>query len=71
MKAEKPQDERLAYRVSEWANRTGLGRSTVEALVADGTIRTVKVRGSVLIPRSVSEELLTPHQGGESPEVTQ
>ena len=70
MKAAETQDERPVYRVSEWAKATGLGRSTVEALVADGTIPTCKVRGSVLIPKTVSDALLSP-QGGESPEVTQ
>ena len=38
--------------VAEFARRAGLGRSTAYLAVADGTLRTVKVRGRRLVPAS-------------------
>lgn len=38
--------------VAEFARRAGLGRSTAYLLVADGTVRSVKVRGRRIVPAS-------------------
>jgi excisionase family DNA binding protein len=38
--------------VAEFARRAGLGRSSAYLAVADGSLRTVKVRGRRLVPAS-------------------
>lgn len=46
--------------VAEFARRAGLGRSTAYLLVADATIRSVRVRGRRLIPASEIGRLAAP-----------
>ncbi|MCJ2035753.1 excisionase family DNA-binding protein [Methylobacterium sp. J-068] len=42
--------EKLAYTISEALYATGLGRTTLYALVADKKLRTIKVGSRTLIP---------------------
>ena len=50
--------EKLTYSVPEMAQALGISKSNAYALVADGLIRSVRLRGRVLIPRDVVRELL-------------
>ncbi len=52
------QTEKDAYSKKEAASRLGLGAMTLHRLTKDGTIRTVKAGGRVLIPRSELERFL-------------
>jgi len=61
---------RLAFRESELMDLLPLGESTIASLVADGSIRSVKIRGSRLIPADVLADLLTP-EGGDVAEQVQ
>ena len=60
--------ERLAYREGELVDMLGLGESTVASLIADGTIPSVKIRGSRLVSADVLDSLLTP--GGDDSQVS-
>jgi excisionase family DNA binding protein len=44
--------EKLAYRVSEAVEATGIGRSKLYLLIKQGRLRTVKVGSITLIPAS-------------------
>jgi excisionase family DNA binding protein len=52
-------NEPLAYRVNEFCRVVGLGRTTVYALIADGTLATVKIGGRRLVPRDAALALLS------------
>ena len=53
-------NEPLAYRVNEFfVALSGLGRTTVYALIADGTLATVKIGGRRLVPRDAALALLS------------
>ena len=54
------QTQKDAYSKKETAERLGLGMMTLHRLTKDGTIRTVRARGRVLIPRTELERFLTP-----------
>ena len=56
-------NEPLAYRVNEFCRVVGLGRTTVYALIADGTLATVKIGGRRLVPRDAALALLS--KGGK------
>ena len=55
---EKAQTEKRAYRVNEAVAAYRLSRSTLYKLMAEGTLRTVKVAGRRLIPRDAMEALI-------------
>ena len=44
--------EKLAYRVSEAVQATGIGRSMLYVMIKQGRLRTVKVGSVTLIPAS-------------------
>jgi excisionase family DNA binding protein len=50
-------DEKRAYRVNEAVAAYRLSRSTLYKLIAEGTLRTVKIAGRRLIPRDAIEAL--------------
>ena len=50
--------ERLAYNVSEAANITGLGRTTLFALIRDGRLPSRKICNRRLIRKTDLEQLL-------------
>jgi excisionase family DNA binding protein len=52
----KPDDKR-AYRINEAVAVYRLSRSTLYKLIANGTLRTVKIAGRRLIPRDAIEAL--------------
>ena len=54
------QTQKDAYSKKETAERLGLGMMTLHRLTKDGTIRTVRAGGRVLIPRTELERFLTP-----------
>ena len=54
---------KLAYSPAEAAEATGLGQTTIYALLKSGRLRRVKIGRSTLIPRSSILELL-----GEAPD---
>jgi excisionase family DNA binding protein len=54
----KPKVERLAYSVAEAADALGMAESTVRDRIKDGTIRTARIGGRVLIHRSELDRLL-------------
>lgn len=56
--------ERLAYRAPEVAKLLGVSRTTVFAWVKDGTIPSIRVGGTVMIPRSGLEEWLARQTNG-------
>jgi excisionase family DNA binding protein len=51
-------NEPLAYRVNEFCRVVGLGRTTVYALIGDGTLATVKIGNRRLIPRQAALALI-------------
>ncbi len=51
-------DKRLTWRISEVLEVTGLGHTTVKELIADGTLRSTKVRGVRLIHDDSLRQLL-------------
>ena len=53
----KPDDKR-ALRVNEAAAQYGMSRSTIYKIMAEGTLRTVKIGGRRLIPRDALEALI-------------
>ena len=50
--------DKLAYRIPEAVEATGIGRSTLYELIRDGELKTTKIRGRTLIERSELEALL-------------
>jgi len=55
-------NEPLAYRVNEFCQVVGLGRTTVYALIAEGKLSTIKIGGRRLIPREAALALIA--EGG-------
>jgi excisionase family DNA binding protein len=53
-----PIDERDATDVNTTAFLLGVSRRTIYSLIADGTLRTIKIRRRRLVPRSERERLL-------------
>lgn len=51
--------EPLSYTVSAAVRATGIGRSTIFAMLADGRLERVKVGKKTLIPRASLEALVT------------
>ena len=51
-------DEKRALRVNEAAAQYGISRSTIYKIMAEGTLRTVKIGGRRLIPRDALEALI-------------
>ena len=51
-------DEKRALRVNEAAAQYGMSRSTIYKIMAEGTLRTVKIGGRRLIPRDALEALI-------------
>jgi excisionase family DNA binding protein len=49
----------LAYRINDAAAVTGLSRSKLYELIAEGRLRSIKVAGRRLIPRDALEALLS------------
>ena len=49
-----------AYGVRDFCKAFGVSRSTVYNLIADGTLRSVRVAGRRLIPADAAEALLLP-----------
>jgi excisionase family DNA binding protein len=56
---------RVAIRVAEAAERLGLGKTVVRALVRDGSIRSFRVGRAVLIPVSELEQFVADRLNGE------
>ncbi len=56
-------DNKLAFTPAEAAAATGLGQTTIYALMKDGRLKRIKVGRSTLIPKSSLLELL-----GEAPD---
>jgi len=52
----------LAYRVNDFCEIFGIGRSSVYKLINDGSLPSVVIAGRRLIPRDAAEALL---RGGE------
>jgi excisionase family DNA binding protein len=50
--------EPLAYRVNEFCQVVGLGRTMVYGLIADGKLATIKVGNRRLIPREAALALI-------------
>ena len=48
--------ERLAYRVSEAAERLGISRSKAYELIAAGKLPSIKIGGSVRVPAEALKE---------------
>ena len=53
-----PTEQRRAFKVGDFCDTFGPGKSTIYRLMREGKIRTVKVGGSRLIPASEGERLL-------------
>ncbi|MGH8338447.1 MAG: helix-turn-helix domain-containing protein [Gammaproteobacteria bacterium] len=47
-----------AYRVRDFCRVYGIGKSLLYKLIADGKIRSVKIAGRTVIPRSEGDRLL-------------
>lgn len=48
----KPSPSRIAFTVKEFCHAIGLGKTTVTALIKDGSLLSFRVRGRRLIPAS-------------------
>jgi len=48
----------LAYRVRDAAHALSVGRSSIYNMIRDGRLRSIKIAGRTLIPRSEIERLL-------------
>lgn len=55
--------EKLVLSVKETSELLGLSLSNTYDLVADGWIKSVRLRGRILIPRNAVEEMLARAQG--------
>lgn len=53
-----PSAQRRAFKVDDFCDTFGPGRSTIFRLIREGKIHTVKVGGSRLIPAEEGERLL-------------
>ena len=51
--------EKRAFRISEAVYAYGVGRSKIYDLIKDGTLKTVKVGGCTLIPRTELDALIS------------
>lgn len=49
---------KLAYRIPEAIAATGIGRTTLYALIKSGDLKVRKVRGMTLIPRQELQRLI-------------
>ena len=56
-------DEKRALRINEAVTLYGISRSTIYKVMAEGTLRTVKIGGRRLIPRDALEALIS--EGGD------
>jgi excisionase family DNA binding protein len=56
--------ERLAFSVPEVAEMLGISRASAYAYVRDGLIRAVVLRGRIVVPRRVLDELLDIEKAG-------
>jgi excisionase family DNA binding protein len=52
-------DQKRALRVNEASALYGISRSTIYKIMAEGTLRTVKIGGRRLIPRDAIESLIS------------
>ena len=52
-------DEKRALRINEASALYGISRSTIYKIMAEGTLRTVKIGGRRLIPRDAIEALIS------------
>ena len=52
-----PSDDVQAYRIKDFCRRYSMGRTTVFALIAEGKLATIKIRGMRLIPRDSATAL--------------
>lgn len=50
--------ERIAFSPQEVMAQTGLSRTTVYKAVKDGTIKSVRIGGRILIPKCFIEEMI-------------
>jgi len=55
--------EKLVLSVKETSELLGLSLSNTYDLVADGWIKSIRLRGRILIPRNAVEEMLARAQG--------
>ena len=53
-----PSNEKRALRIKEASALYGISRSTIYVLMARGTLKSVKVGGSRLVPVDAMEELI-------------
>jgi excisionase family DNA binding protein len=51
-------NEPLAYRVNDFCRVSGLGRTTVYSLIAEGKLAAIKIGGRRLIPREAALALI-------------
>jgi len=51
--------DRRAYRIKDFCTAYGLSRTTVYKLIADGTLKTVRIGGRRLVPVDAAEALLS------------
>jgi excisionase family DNA binding protein len=57
---ERKPTQRLGLRVNEFVEAFGVSRSTVTRLIADGTIKAIKIGGTPIIPQDEVQRLLSP-----------
>ena len=55
--------EPIALRINDAARVSGLGRTSIYALIKDGKLKTVKVAGRRLVPMSALRELIEQSAG--------
>jgi excisionase family DNA binding protein len=55
--------EPLAYTIADFCRLIGVGRTTTYAMIADGTLKTAKIRGRRVVPRDAALALLS--KGGK------
>jgi excisionase family DNA binding protein len=48
----------LSYRINDFAKLTGIGRTSVYALIKQGQIKPIKIAGRTLIPASEANRLI-------------
>ena len=58
--------QKMSYRVDEAVQVTGLSRSLIYSLMADGTLRFTQVRGVRIIPAESLHALVHPSHGPEA-----
>jgi excisionase family DNA binding protein len=57
-------NERLLLRVKEVGDLTGIGRTNLYALIADGSLPSIKLGRSIRISRRALEEWIAKQEGG-------